>query len=329
MQQFEFIFGLNQRLASRQGCVATIGSFDGVHLGHQAILRRLSDVGRQMGLPVAVMIFEPQPNEYFAGEHAPVRLMGLRDKVAALARAGADIVVCLKFDTTLRGYTAEQFIQRILVERMNVRHLEIGDDFRFGCDRAGDFRKLQQAGAENGFTVRDTQTLTIGGQRVSSTRIRRALNEDRLDEANMLLGSPLQLGGRVIYGQQLGRTIGVPTANVSLGRYRSPVQGVFAVTARLGRKDGDGETIQWRCRQGVANVGTKPTVEGAGIPLLEVHLFDFDEPIYGQCLQVRFLKKIRDEKKFDSFEALKAQIQADIQEGKDYLVGHPLESAGN
>lgn len=311
MRPFEFIFGLNQPLSSPEGCVATIGSFDGVHLGHQAILQRLSRVGRKLDLPVAVMIFEPQPNEYFAREHAPVRLMGLRDKVAALSRAGADIVLCLKFDTALRSLTADQFVEQILVERLRVKHLEIGDDFRFGCDRAGDFNMLRREGDSKGFSVCDTQTLTIGDQRVSSTRIRCALQEDRLGEANALLGAPLQLSGRIIYGRQLGRTIGVPTANVALGRYRSSVQGVYAVRANISGGVG--------VKNGVANVGTKPTVDGSGEPLLEVHLFDFDASIYGHCMQVQFLKKIREEKKFDSFQELTTQINADIQASKQFF----------
>lgn len=311
MRQFEFIFGLRQSLAERGGCVATIGAFDGVHLGHQAILQRLTDVAAQRQLPSVVVIFEPQPQEYFARQTSPARLMRLREKVLALSRYGADYVVCLKFDATLRSLTAEQFIEKVLLRQLAVKHLEIGDDFRFGCDRQGNFACLQQAGMQFGFTVSDTKTLQVLGKRVSSTRIRTMLENDQLSDAAHLLGGPYSVSGRVGYGRQLGRSIGVPTANIALGRFRSPVQGVYAVKVLLNGSDDP------LC--GVANVGVKPTISGIGKPLLEVHLFHFAQDIYGQCLTVQFYEKLRSEQKFASLDALRQQIQADIEAGRRFF----------
>lgn len=313
MQQ-EFISGLHGIEPHHHKCVATIGSFDGVHLGHQAILARLCEVGQRSGLPTLVMVFEPQPHEFFSKEQAPARLTRLREKVAALFACGVDRVLCLKFDETLRSLSAEAFVREILLAKLGVKHLEIGDDFRFGCDRAGDFAMLKQAGQQWGFTVRDTHTHLVGGERVSSTRIRNLLEQDQLGEAAKLLGAPFSVTGRVIYGNQLGRTIGVPTANIGLGRYRSPVQGVYAVAVEL--------VDNRRVLYGVANVGIKPTVEGAAKPLLEVHVFDFDGDIYGRCLRVTFRHKLRSEQKFDSLELLKQQIRRDINAGRQFFAKH-------
>lgn len=311
MQQ-EFIAGLRALVPRHRRCVATIGSFDGVHLGHQAILARLCEEGKKAGLPTLVMVFEPQPYEFFSKEKAPPRLMRLREKVNALFACGVDRVLCLKFDEQLRSLSAEDFVQNVLVDKLGIAHLEIGDDFRFGCDRAGDFAMLTQAGVRCGFSVRDTLTHMVAGERVSSTRVRKLLEQDQLKAAARLLGEPFTVSGRVVYGNQLGRTINVPTANIGLGRYRSPVQGVYAVTATLTRTS----EIQY---QGVANVGVKPTVGGSAKPLLEVHLFDFNQNIYGDCLQVTFCQKLRSEQKFASFALLKQQILQDIDAGKRYF----------
>lgn len=313
MQQ-EFISGLQGILPHHRKCVVTIGSFDGVHLGHQAILSRLCEVGRRMGMPTLVMVFEPQPHEFFSKEQAPARLTRLREKVAALFACGVDRVLCLRFDEQLRSLSAEAFVREVLVAKLGVVHLEIGDDFRFGCDRAGDFSMLQQAGKEYGFTVCDTRTHLADGERVSSTRVRKLLEQDRLGEAAQLLGAPFSVTGRVVYGNQLGRTINVPTANIGLGRYRSPVQGVYAVRVHCLADD--------KILYGVANVGVKPTVAGAAKPLLEVHIFDFDRDIYGSCLRIIFCHKLRSEKKFDSLELLKQQIQHDIDAGKRFFAEH-------
>ncbi|RYZ88807.1 MAG: riboflavin biosynthesis protein RibF, partial [Moraxellaceae bacterium] len=222
-----------------------------------------------------------------------------------------DRVLCLQFNQKLRGLSAEEFIQQVLVDGLAVKHLVVGDDFRFGCDRRGDYALLQLKGKEFGFAVSDTHTLEIDGARVSSTRIRHLLETGNFDEATKLLGKPYGVHGRVVYGKQLGRQLGVPTANVDLRRYRSPLNGVFIVTVEFS----DGSS-----GQGVANVGVRPTVAGDKKPLLEVHLFDFAKDIYGTVIDVTFCKKLRDEKKFASLDELRNQLQLDISQGKEFFL---------
>lgn len=308
--QREFIRGLYNLRPSHQGCVATIGSFDGVHLGHQAILHQMIAVARAQNLPAVVIVFEPQPHEFFAADKAPARLMRLREKLQALWAAGVDRVLCLQFNQKLRSLSAEEFIQRVLVDGLAIKHLVVGDDFRFGCDRRGDFALLQSKGKELGFGVSDTHTLEIDNERISSTRIRQLLEAGDFEKATKLLGKPYSVHGRVVYGKQLGRQLGVPTANVDLRRYRSPLHGVFAVTVEFA--DGSEE-------QGVANVGVRPTVSGDKKPLLEVHLFNFSRNIYGTVIDVVFKQKLREEKKFGSLDELKAQLQTDIAEAKQFF----------
>ncbi|UTA47341.1 bifunctional riboflavin kinase/FAD synthetase [Simiduia sp. 21SJ11W-1] len=309
MRQPSFVHGLHNVRAVHRGGVLTIGSFDGVHRGHQAMLASVIEAARARGVPAVAMTFEPQPHEYFSGERAPARLMRLRDKVLALYEVGIDVVVCLPFNAKLQHLTAHQFVQQVLVDGLAISALVIGDDFRFGCDRLGDFAFLQAAGAEAGFSVRNTPTFSEGGERVSSTRIREVLEQGDLQMAAQLLGRPYQMTGRVVQGKQLGRTIGVPTANVHLHRYRSPLAGVFAVRCEV-----DGSSYI-----GVANVGVRPTVEEGAKPILEVHLFDFKRDIYGKNLCVSFCKKLRDEQKFESLAQLQAQIHADIAAGKSFF----------
>lgn len=309
MQQPSFVHGLHNVRDAHRGGVLTIGSFDGVHRGHQEMLGSVIQQARDAGVPALAMTFEPQPHEYFSGERAPARLMRLRDKVLALFEVGVDVVVCLPFNERLRHLTAAQFVQQVLVDGLAVSKLVVGDDFRFGCDRAGDFEFLTQAGNEAGFTVSNTPTFSCSGERVSSTRIREALERGELDAAAKLLGRPYQMTGRVVQGKQLGRTLGVPTANVHLHRYRSPLSGVFAVQCEVAGEAYDG----------VANVGVRPTVESEAKPILEVHLFEFDRDIYGQNVRVSFCKKIREEQKFESLDQLQAQIHADIAAGKQYF----------
>jgi riboflavin kinase/FMN adenylyltransferase len=293
-----------------KGCVATIGSFDGVHLGHQAILRQLTAVARQHQLPAVAIVFEPQPHEFFSGDKAPARLMRLREKVQALLAAGVNRVLCLQFNDELRQLSADAFIEKVLVGGLGIRHLVVGDDFRFGCDRRGDFTLLQQAGNAFGFEVSDSVTLNVDGERVSSTRIRQLLEAGDFSGAEKLLGHPYIINGRVAYGKQLGRQLGVPTANVHLRRYRSPLHGVFAVSTRF--RDGS-------VHQGVANIGVRPTVNGVSKPLLEVHLFNFSRMVYGEMIDVSFHKKLREEKKFASLDELRAQLQTDIEQGKAFF----------
>lgn len=305
----ELIQGIHNFRAPASGVVATIGNFDGVHCGHRALVAQLLKHARQRALPALVMIFEPQPLEFFAESSAPVRIMSIQDKVAALAELGVDYVLLLPFDHAFSQQSPEQFIVDLLVKGAQVKHLVIGDDFRFGKNRAGDFQLLLDAGSRYGFSVENTASIVLQQQRVSSTWIRQLLAQGDFERAAELLGAPFSLSGQVIHGRALGRTIGVPTANISLNRLKAPVQGVFAV-----RWVDD----QNRRLQGVANVGHRPTVNGEG-ELLEVHLFDCDADLYGVQARVIFLKKIRDEQRFSDVEQLKAQIKCDIAQTRSFF----------
>ena len=294
------------------GCVATIGNFDGVHLGHKTIIDQVKQKAAQLGVPSVVMIFEPQPREFFQGDEAPPRLMPFRQKFEALLAEGVDMVLCIRFDETFRSYSGMGFIEDVLVSGLGVRHLVVGDDFRFGCDRAGDFKLLQSVGQERGFTVENTRTVTVDGERVSSTRVRNALNVNGLKEAERLLGHPYRIHGRIVYGRQLGRQLNAPTANILLNQMPA-LRGVYVVRARL-------ETGEW-C-DGVANIGLRPTVDGKR-PSLEVHLFDFAGTLYGQHLEVVFRHSLRDEVKFDSVDELRQQIARDFDNARAWLADNP------
>ncbi|MDH3979784.1 MAG: bifunctional riboflavin kinase/FAD synthetase [Gammaproteobacteria bacterium] len=309
----ELVRGLYNLRGDRHGCVATIGNFDGVHRGHQAVIEQCVEQAAELALPVTLITFEPQPREYFHPQSAPARLTRLREKIRALDEYGVGRMLCLPFNDHLAGLDPETFIREILVDGAGVKHLVVGDDFRFGKDRAGNFSLLQQAGARHGFEVASMHTYCLGEGRVSSTRVRDALLRGDLDAAATLLGRPYAMSGRVAHGDKRGRTIGFPTANVFLHRAASPLAGVFAVQM-------DGVAAQ--PVTGVANVGSRPTVDGTSA-LLEVHLFDFDRDIYGKHVQVSFMKKIRDERRFESFEALREQIQADARQAKDFFRSVP------
>lgn len=292
--------------------VLAIGNFDGVHLGHRALLERLAATGRQHGLPPAVMTFEPHPRELFTPEQAPARLTSLREKLALLESCGVEEVFLLHFSRKLAGLTAEEFIERVLVRGLSARHLIIGDDFRFGRGRAGDFAMLQSAGQTHGFGVEAMHTIEIGGERVSSSAVRDALGSGDLEHAARLLGRPYSIAGRVVHGDKIGRKLGFPTANIQLKRKRVALTGVFAATV---------SGLDKRQLPGAASLGVRPTL-GAGLrPVLEVHLFDFDREIYGAHVAVHLLHKLRDEAKYDSFEALTAQIARDVQRTQDYFAG--------
>lgn len=305
------IRGLHNLSPQPEGCVATIGNFDGIHLGHQAVLSQLAMKGDTLGLPAVVITFEPQPNEFFAPDKAPARLCRFREKVEALRSYSIHQMCVLRFNKKLADMTAEMFIERLLVTGLNVRYLVVGDDFKFGKDRHGDFTLLQQAGKQHGFQVVNMHTFTIEHKRVSSTRIRNALAAGDLILAEKLLGRPFRLSGRVSHGDKRGRTMGFPTANIHLHRHKVPLNGVYAVQL-FGI---EGEPIQ-----GVANVGVRPTI-GAEKALLEVHLFDFKREIYGEHVQVHFLHKLRNEAKFDGLESLIKQIKLDCQQAKAYFAG--------
>lgn len=289
--------------------VATIGNFDGLHLGHQKILSKVIEKAKQLNLPSVLITFEPLPQEYFLKDKAAGRLSRLRDKLIFLKNVGIDYVVCLPFNARLAQVAATDFVQHVLVERLGVKWLMVGDDFRFGRGREGDFNLLQVLGQQFGFTVEDTPTVLFDNQRIGSSRIRTALAEGDLVLATQLLGRHYAMSGRVIYGNQLGRELGVPTANFSLYGKKPALVGIFVVQVLgLGKQ----------ALSGVASLGMRPTVNGKEY-LLEVHLFDFDQVIYGCYLQIEFLHKLRDEEKFDSLEALKEQMQKDIEEGRNFL----------
>ncbi len=298
----ELIRGLHNLRDRHRGCVATIGNFDGVHLGHRKVLAQVKAKAAELGLPSVAIIFEPQPREFFGGDKVPPRLTRFDEKVRLLAAEGVDRVLCLTFNSRLRQMSAVEFIDELLLKGLAVEHFVVGDDFRFGCDRKGDFNMLIEAGTRHGFSVEHTATFMLEGDRVSSTRVRQALLDKDFALAERLLGWRYAVTGRVMHGQKLGRPLGVPTANVRMHRYPCPLRGVFAVHALLG-----GERLE-----GVCNVGVRPTVSGRQ-PVLEVHLLNYSgEEIYGRLMRVEFLHFIRDERAFDGIDALKTQIETDI-----------------
>ncbi|TWI54322.1 riboflavin kinase/FMN adenylyltransferase [Pseudomonas duriflava] len=311
----QLVRGLHNLSSLPQGCVATIGNFDGIHRGHQAILARLHERAVELNAPSCVVIFEPQPREYFSPESAPVRLTRLREKLELLAQAGVDRVLCLTFNRRLRELSAQAFIDQVLIQGLKVKHLEIGDDFRFGCDRAGDFEALVRSGQSNGFTVEAAATVELDGFRISSTRVREALAVGDLVLAERMLGRPYSLSGRVLHGQKLARQLGCPTANVQLKRRLPPLRGVYLVKV----------DVEGCLHTGIANIGLRPTVKGDGRPHLEVHLLDFAGDLYGRHLIVSFHRKLRDEQRFASLEALKAAIDADVAAARAYWLGQPLD----
>lgn len=307
MAAMEIIHGLYSLKPRHKNCVLTIGNFDGVHHGHQLLLAHLVAKGRELGVPSLLLTFEPLPREFFAGSSVPARLTRFREKITLLQRTDLDRVLCLPFNERTRRTSAQWVIEELLHNLLGIRYVVVGDDFRFGKDQAGDYEMLKKAGDHYGFGVSQLGTLTFEHERVSSSRIREVLAEGNFELAEKLLGHPYFIMGRVVYGRQLGRQLGSPTANIRLQRYRAALDGVYAV--RVGGLD--------RTYEGVANIGVRPTVDGKE-PLLEVHLFDFAKDIYGELLTVEFLHKIRDERTFAGLDALKTQIQADIRTAKSW-----------
>ena len=306
----ELIRGIQNIRALHHGCVLTIGNFDGVHRGHQALLKHLKQEASQRGLPTVVMTFEPQPLEFFLPEKAPARLTRLRDKIKYLAECGIDYLLCVKFDKQFAAQTPEEFVLSLLVNKLGVKFLAIGDDFRFGKNREGDFHFLQQAGARYGFEVANTESYCDKGLRISSTAVREALLNDDLVLAESLLGHPYSVCGRVVHGNELGRTIGFPTANIPMKRLVAPVKGVYAVDVYLSDNQSP--------LPGVANIGSRPTVKGKGVQL-EVHLIDVNMDLYGRRIDVVLRKKLRNEQRFASLDALKQQIADDVATARDFL----------
>ncbi len=305
----ELVRGLHNLRPRHRGCVATIGNFDGVHLGHQHMIAALRAQATALGVPAAVITFEPTPREHFEGSAAPSRLTRLREKLAALARYGIDRVVVLRFDERMRGMGAQEFVDRLLVEGLAVRHLVVGHDFHFARRREGTVATLRQAGKAHGFTVEEVGQFLVDGERVSSSLVREALNRGDLARATRLLGRPYRMAGRVRLGQKLGRRLGFPTANLALHRKVVPLWGIFAV-----RASGAGLVDH----PAVASLGTRPTVNGTD-PLLEVHLFDWDGNLYGRYLDVDFVERLRDEQRFESLDALVAQMHRDAAAARRVL----------
>ncbi|MCK5648001.1 MAG: bifunctional riboflavin kinase/FAD synthetase [Gammaproteobacteria bacterium] len=330
----EIIRGLHNLSRQENGCVATIGNFDGVHSGHQYILAQLSEKAQAAQLPAIVITFEPQPQEFFAPQISPARLTRFRDKAEVIADCGIDKLLVIHFNQSFCQLSADDFVQQILVDKLGVKYLQVGDDFQFGKDRGGNFNTLLESGRKFAFEVENTPTFAIENKRVSSTRIRQALESGDMELTRVLLNRPYWMSGHVQHGAKRGRTIGFPTANVPLHRETPAVSGVFAVRLwgrdlgvckntmspipenHISEKHGLEKSRQGI--NGIANIGYRPTVDGKK-GLLEVHLFDFDGDLYGKLAHVDFLHKIRDEMKFDSFEILKEQILKDVVEAKAYF----------
>ena len=308
----EVIRGIQNIKPHHRGCVATIGNFDGVHLGHQAILEQVKDKAKQLQVPSMLICFEPLPKEYFG--HAPARLTRFRERVELLSELGIDLVLCFRFDERTRALTVAEFIG-MLTNDISIKALFVGDDFQFGNDRSGGYQDLLDAGEIHNFEVTNLHTLVYESVRVSSTRIRESLAAGAFDEAEEMLGRPYSVTGKVVYGRQLGRTLGAATANIQLHRYRAAVDGVYAVEV---------EGLD-RTYQGVANVGTRPTLDEATLkPILEVRLFDFSQTVYGKTVKVVFRKKIREEKKFKGLDELKTAIAQDVIVARAYFEAkHP------
>ena len=289
----------------------TIGNFDGLHLGHQAMLARLQDVARTRGLPSCVLSFEPHPREFFAPEQAPARLSSLREKAECLQRLGIDRLHVFRFDRAFSALSAEAFIEQVLGRKLQARYVLVGDDFRYGAKRAGDFALLKKAGETLGFDAEFLPTVEVAGERASSTAVRQALAAGELEHAARLLGRPYSISGRVVHGDKLGRDIGYPTANIQLKHNRPPLMGIFAVELA---------GLNGAPLPGVASLGRRPTVKSAdAVPVLEVHLFDFNADIYGRRVQVDFLHKLRDEARYPDLDSLVAQIGRDVDNAKQFL----------
>ena len=308
----EVIRGWHNVRPEHHGCVATIGNFDGVHLGHRALIDQLAALGRERDAPTILVTFEPQPLEFFAGENAPPRLTRLREKLTALHALPLDRVALLRFDARLCAMSPVEFVESFLVAGLGVRVVVAGGDFRFGHRGEGNFDLLLSLGERHGFEVVRRETCRVRGGRVSSSWIRDALANDELEIARELLGRPYTVSGRVAHGDRRGRTIGFPTMNIAIARRRPALRGVYAVRVA---------GLESRALDGVANLGTRPTVDGSGV-VLEVHVFDWSGDAYGRCIDVGFVAKIRDERKFDSLEALKSRIGRDSARAREIL-GRP------
>ncbi|MFK5985978.1 MAG: bifunctional riboflavin kinase/FAD synthetase [Pseudomonadota bacterium] len=305
----EIIRGLHNLHEDHFGCVATIGNFDGVHVGHQTILQQLLIQAKKYNLPALLVSFDPQPQEFFSGKNF-VRLTRFRDKVELLQEIGIDRILVIPFNKKFSQISADEFVDDILVKYLGVKYLLVGDDFCYGKERQGNFLHLSKKSREYGFQLANIETIKSGSERLSSTRVRKALEHGDMQKVQTMLDRAYLISGHVQHGAKKGRTIGFPTANIPLHKNTPAVWGVYAV--RLWKKKHN------LAYDGVANIGFRPTIDGTKA-LLEVHLFDFDEDLYGQLVHVDFIAKIRDEKKFDSFELLKQQIIDDVKVARSYF----------
>lgn len=302
----------------RRPCALTIGNFDGVHLGHQQMLARLGERARARGLPVCVLTFEPHPREWFAAHPRPgtvppappARISTARDKLEALAACGVDQVCIAHFNARFAAQPAEAFIADIVVEGLRTACLMIGDDFRFGAGRRGDFAMLEQASQRFGFELMQQPTIEYEGERISSSAVRSALANGEFERARTLLGRPYMLSGRIVHGRKLGRDLGFPTLNLPVRFMRPALHGVFVVQVH---------GLSGQPLPGVASLGTRPAVERNGALVLEVHLLDFSQQVYGRRVGVEFLHKLRDEADFPSLALLRAQIDRDVRQARDWF----------
>ena len=311
----ELIRSLHNLRDHHQKCVATIGNFDGIHLGHQAIISQLKEIAGKHDLPTVIITFEPQPQEYFSPGNAPARLTRLREKIEEMERLSVDRLICLRFNSELASLSPRDFVKRLLIEGLDIRHLVVGDDFRFGKDRQGDYATLEKMADEFGYQLEHTNTCSFAGERISSTRIRQALANDDLNLARELLGRDYAISGRVVHGDKRGKSLGFPTANMELHRLHSPVAGVYVTRVHImRRRQGTDETIH----PAVTSVGTRPMFDGEGMRL-ETHILDFDESLYAKHIRVVFLKKLRAEDNFSNVDDLIKAIATDIENARQYF----------
>ncbi|HEX3397311.1 MAG TPA: bifunctional riboflavin kinase/FAD synthetase [Steroidobacteraceae bacterium] len=304
----ELVRGLHNMSQRHQGCVLTVGNYDGVHLGHQKMIGVLKQRAGELRSTATVLVFEPSSKEFIDPEGAPPRLTRWREKFLALAAQGVDRLVTLRFDETMRAMTPQCFVD-LIVDGLGTRHIVVGNDFRYGCNAGGTIDSLRAAGAERGFGVEQIAPFVYDGVRVSSTVVRERLGQSDFTGAQRLLGRPYRMLGRVVHGRELGRALGFPTANLRLMRRRPPVKGIMA--ARV-------FGIAPQALTAVASLGTRPTVDGTDM-LLEVHVFDFAGDLYGREIEVEFVAKLRDEVKFDSLDALVVQMNVDAAQARDVL----------
>jgi riboflavin kinase/FMN adenylyltransferase len=305
----ELVRGLHNLPRRPSGCVLTVGNYDGVHLGHQQMIEVLKARARELGTAATVLAFEPSSKEFIDPDGAPARLTRWREKFVALAQRGVERLITLRFDERMRSMTPQRFVDELLVEALGARHVVVGDDFRYGCQARGTIETLREAGAQAGFGVEQIAPFVFDGVRVSSTAVRARLGEGDYSGAARLLGRPYRMVGRVVHGNELGRTLGFPTANVRVMRRKSPVQGILAVRVY---------GIEKKALPAVASLGSRPTVGGREV-LLEVHVFDFSDDLYGCEIEVEFIAKLRDEIKFDSLNALTEQMKIDATQARAVL----------